>query len=167
MTQASSGKRKPPKSEPKAPVEATSLSGSHADSAPSSVSATAADPAPKPRDTLLITGVSDNGESFSVLRAREDRLEAGVVRTVREGEPILGELLRLTPRPESPLLCDVHVELSGPALGQGSRATEDDRPGAPNRGKLGHGGPAQVATASYRDNWDAIWSSAKKSSAPN
>jgi len=30
--------------------------------------------------------------------------------------------------------------------------------------KLSHGGPAQVATPSYRANWDAIWSKKKASS---
>lgn len=110
---------------------------------------------------MLIHGVSEDGENFAVLRAREDRLEAGIVRKVKDGEPLHGELLRLTPRPESPLLCDVQVEYAGPPAAP-------PEGGEPPVGKLSHGGPAQVATPSYRANWDAIWSrSTSKKSAPN
>ena len=115
------------------------------------------------RDTMLIHGVSEDGENLAVLRARNDRLEAGVVRRVKDGEPIMGELLRLTPRPESPLVCDVEVELAAPMTDAIASASSGDRP--PSR--LSHGGPAQVATPSYRQNWDAIWSKSKKPSALN
>lgn len=108
----------------------------------------------KSSDTLLIHGVSPDGERLAVLRAREDRVEAGVVQRVKEGESITGELVRLKPRPEFPLLCDVEVELPSPS---------QRKPDAP---RLSHGGPAQVATTSYRANWDAIWSRGKKG-APN
>jgi len=98
------------------------------------------------RDTVLIHGVSEDGEKLAVLRQREDRVEAGVISRLKEGEPLHGELIRLTPRPDFPLLCDVDVELASPA------AQTQTRPR-----KLSHGGPAQVATPSYRTNWDAIW----------
>ena len=125
---------------------------------------TAAEPAA--RDTVLIHGVSEDGASFAVLRAREDRLEAGIVRKVRDGEPLHGELLRLTPRPESPLLCDVEVQYA-PSGARPASASDDAAASAPRAPKLLHGGPAQVATSDYRANWDAIWSRPHKSSAPN
>lgn len=106
----------------------------------------------KASDTVLIHSVSGDGETLGVLRAREDRVEAGVVRKVKDGEAIMGELVRLKPRPEFPLLCDVDVEVPSPSA----------KSSAPPP-KLSHGGPAQVATASYRANWDAIWSKSKKS----
>ena len=107
-------------------------------------------------DVVLIQGVSEDGEALAVLRAREDRLEAGIVRSVKEGELGQGELVRLKPRPESPLICDVEVQLPENALN--ARGGSDV-----------HHGPAQVATQSYRDNWDAIWKkpASKKSSLPN
>lgn len=89
-----------------------------------------------------------------MLRARENRVEAGVVRKVKDGEPLLGDLIRLKPRPESPLLCDVEVEV--PSSLPRSDAAQ----------RLSHGGPAQVATPRYRDNWDAIWSKRPRG-APN
>lgn len=115
---------------------------------------------PKPSDTLLIRGVAEDGESLSVLRAREDRIEAGVVRPLKDGETVMGELVRLKPRPEFPLVCDVEVEVPSraPAL-----PAQHDRAVA----KLSHGGPAQVATPSYRANWDAIWSKPKPDAKPN
>jgi hypothetical protein len=110
------------------------------------------------RDVVLIHGVAEDG-AMAVLRARNDRVEAGVMRSVKPGEAVTGELVQLRPRPECPLLCD--VEASVPA-GTVNAAGGSDR--TPER--VTHGGPAQVATPSYRANWDAIWSkprgSAKK-----
>ena len=108
------------------------------------------------KDVMLIHGVSEDGESMAVLRAREDRVEAGIIRTVKEGEiPSSGELLKLTPRPESPLVCDVETQVPA-GLINASGGSE---------GKTSHHGPAQVATPSYRNNWDRIWSRPK--SQPN
>lgn len=110
--------------------------------------------AKKSDDVVLIHGVSADGDSFSVLRARDNRVEAGIVRAVKEGEVGQGELLRLAPRPECPLVCDVEVELPKNTLN--ARGGSDASASSPE----GLHGPAQVATASYRENWDAIWPSA-------
>lgn len=98
-------------------------------------------------DVALIHGVTESGE-LKVLRQREGRLELGQVRPLREGAPIVGEVVKLTPRKEFPLLCDVTSELSlGPA------APNQDVAQTP----VAHKGPAQVATDRYRENWDLIW----------
>jgi hypothetical protein len=107
------------------------------------------------KDAILIHGVSEDGETMAVLRAREDRVEAGLVRPVKAGQPLRGELLKLTPRPEFPLLCDVEVQVPEGVV---NASGGSDAP-APAR----RGGPAQVATDSYRENWDAIWSKPKSS----
>jgi hypothetical protein len=101
----------------------------------------------KREDVVLIHGVSQDGDALAVLRAREDRVEAGIVRAIKEGDRPEGELVRLKPRPESPLICDVEVELPQGTLN--ARGGSDHRPS--------HHGPAQVATPKYRANWDAIW----------
>lgn len=112
---------------------------------------------PKPKrgskDVMLIHGVSEDGESMAVLRAREDRVEAGVIRTVKEGEVPQGELLKLTPRPETPLICDVETQLPAGVI---NASGGSDR-------KTSHHGPAQVATREYRSNWDKIWARPKNS----
>ena len=107
-------------------------------------------PAPKAKrktDRVLIQGISESGDAMAVLRAREDRIEAGIVRPVKEGTPVEGELLRLRPHKDYPLLCDVDVELPAGTV-NATGASEH---------KTSHNGPAQVATDSYRENWDAIW----------
>jgi hypothetical protein len=105
-------------------------------------------------DVALIHGVSESGD-LHIVRHRNDRLELGAVRPLREGVPITGELVRLVPRKEFPLLCDVKTELKA-----------KDAPAdvaQPAEGSA-HRGPPQVANRLYRDNWDRIWQSRKPSS---
>lgn len=108
-----------------------------------------------PRDVALIHGVSEDGD-LRILRQREDRLELGAVRPLREGVPITGELIRLTPRKEFPLLCDVTSELTVPSPAPVARAADT----APSRA-VAHKGPPRVTSDRYRENWDAIWANKK------
>jgi len=109
--------------------------------------------AEKRRDAILIHGVSEDGESMAVLRARENRLEAGVLRTVKPGQAVDGELLKLTPRPEFPLVCDVEVQVPAGTI-NAAGGSDGVTSGSERQGR---GRPAQVATETYRENWDAIW----------
>jgi|SRR5580658_6778506 hypothetical protein len=92
-------------------------------------------------DVVLIHGPTEDGEGARVLRSRGEGIEAGEVRPMREGRPLSprSEVVKLTPRKESPRLYDVHVEhvVTAPAEA------------APARG-----GPAQVATHAYRESWE-------------
>ncbi|HEY6558743.1 MAG TPA: hypothetical protein VI072_15775 [Polyangiaceae bacterium] len=99
------------------------------------------------KDVLLVHGVSEDGRGLSVLRQREDRLEHGVVHPLENGKPIHGEVVRLKPRPECPLVCDVEVAVPGPEPQAAAREVSADA----------RKGPAQVASERYRENWDAIW----------
>lgn len=104
-----------------------------------------AEPSPgKPEDLALIHGVTPEGE-VRILRKRKDRLEAGALRALKEGVPIAGEVVRLTPRPSFPLLCDVETLLASP--------TEP----APSKDGLARKGPPKVSSDRYRDNWDRVW----------
>ena len=96
-------------------------------------------------DVVLVHGVTPDGEGLEVIRRRQGRLEAGAARPLKQGQPIAGEVVRLKPRKEFPLLCDVEVEVSAPAPVKPTEA-------APRKG------PPRVSTQRYRDNWDAIWS---------
>lgn len=109
---------------------------------------------PDSADVALIHGKTPDGKGLKVLRRRQDRLELGAVHPLKEGVPITGEVVTLTPRPEFPLLCDVKTEMAAPKP-SGDVA-------APSR----HG-PAQVATDQYRENWDRIWSTPKKAELAN
>ncbi|MBM4363196.1 MAG: hypothetical protein FJ104_10985 [Deltaproteobacteria bacterium] len=126
--------------------------------------------ASKRRDLFLVAGRERDGDGVVGLRAREDGVELGVARPLREGRPLgRGELVRLTPRAESPLLFDAETELDLGASGEGEpgapgagvrpgerRAEASARRGR-SRSAAERGGPAQVATESYRRNWEAIW----------
>jgi hypothetical protein len=118
----------------------------------------AADPTPSV-DVALVHGVSADG-AVHVIRRRGERLETGALTPLREGAPIRGEVVSLKPRESCPLLCDVQVLYSPPPpvsqTDAKASAKQSDR----------RKGPAQVATDTYRDNWDSIWSG-KKSSALN
>jgi hypothetical protein len=96
-----------------------------------------------PTDVALIHGRTPDGEGLRIIRRREDRIELGAARPLKEGMPIQGEVVTLTPRPESPLLCDVKVEF-------------DARPEAAREVRAAQG-PPKVASEQYRTNWDLIW----------
>jgi hypothetical protein len=98
----------------------------------------------KSEDVALVCGVSDDGHGLDIIRQREGRIEAGTVRALEHGKPIHGEVVRLKPRKNSPLVCDVEVDVPAPAQAS-TRSTSQ--------------GPAQVATDQYRKNWDAIYKS--------
>jgi hypothetical protein len=136
----------------------------HTSNAPSKDAASAQAPSAqadgaKPVDVALISGRTEDGKGMRIIRARNDQIELGDLRPLEAGKPIHGEVVRLTPRREFPLLCDVEVAFA-------SKTDEQPSPSAraPRRRK----GPAQVASDQYRNNYDQIWSApAKKAALPN
>ena len=87
-------------------------------------------------DVVLLHSPTEDGGGVRVVRARKGQLEVGEVRPIAEGKPVTtGEIVTLTPRPETPRVCDVQVEHAV----------------APKAG------PVQVATDAYRDNWEATF----------
>ena len=97
-------------------------------------------PAEKKEDVVLVGGPTESGDGHQVLRKREERLEYGEIRAVREGRPLHGELVRLKQREESGRLFDVEVLHKAKPEPQRTAA-----------------GPAQVATDAYRKNWDRVF----------
>jgi hypothetical protein len=97
-------------------------------------------------DVVLMHSATEDGAGTRVLRARPGRLEAGEVRPIKSGVPLIpgGDVVRLSPRAESPALFDVRVECSIPAEAPDQKASA-----AAERS-----GPAQVATSAYRDSWE-------------
>jgi hypothetical protein len=103
------------------------------------------DPA-KPTDVVFLQGPTDDGQGVRVVRAREDRLETGEVRPLKEGQPLVGgEVVQLAPRDGAPRLCDVRVLAR---LGEAEGRSD--------------GKPAQVATSAYRESWDRIFGAPPK-----
>ena len=103
----------------------------------------ASDP-PRPKeDVLFVHSPAEAGDALRVIRKRDDRIEVGEIRPVQEGRPLHGDLVKLKPRQEHDQLFDVEVLVSREELESTAR--------------LGHAGPAQVATETYRSNWQAIF----------
>lgn len=98
-------------------------------------------------DVVVAVGRTADQRGYQVVRARQDRIEAGEMRPVEQGKPLQGELVRLKPRKETPHVCDVETLMKAPAP-VGRQSSSPDKP---------RSGPAQVATATYRKNWDMIW----------
>jgi hypothetical protein len=103
-------------------------------------------PAPAPKeDVLFVHSPAESGEGLRVIRKRDETIEVGEIRAVREGQPLHGDLVKLKRRQEHERLFDVEV-----------LATREELRGAAAPA-LGHAGPARVATDAYRSNWDAIF----------
>ena len=101
---------------------------------------------PPSGDKALVLGkVGDKG--FAIVRKRSDDapLEAGVVRPMREGEPIHGELVSLTRATDEAPVFDVKVHYDG-------------RPKPTTDTASTRKGPARVASEAFRDGWDAVFS---------
>ena len=109
---------------------------------------------------MLIHGRTKDGAGLGVLRARDERLEIGTMRPLEEGKPIHGEVVKLTPRPEMPLLFDAETQFSAPSALSAPEAPTAETDAAPQSRELAAAagvGPPQVASEAYRKNWDAIW----------
>ena len=108
------------------------------------------DDPPKSTDVVFLQGPTEDGAGMRILRARDDRVEAGEVRPLVEGKPLgSGEIVKLAPRAETPRLCDVEVI---------AKLDEVKRTGP---------GPAQVATNAYRASWDRVFGGAKEDAGVN
>ncbi len=101
----------------------------------------------KKPDVVFVHSQSKKTGALRVVRAREDRIELGEMRQPKDGERIDGELVKLTQRKEHERLFDVE-----PAQPQEESAAPAPRDG-----------PAQVATDSYRQNWDEVFGGKRKS----
>jgi hypothetical protein len=112
------------------------------------VSDDAAAPKAKPKeDVLLVVGESEHGHA--VVRKRDEAIEIGELRPAQEGKPIHGEMVRLKAREGGQgRLFDVETLVAKPVVAAGH-------------------GPAQVATDTYRANWDAIFGAREEPKALN
>ena len=97
-------------------------------------------------DVVLLGPPTPDGGGVHVLRARDERIEAGELRNLEEGRPITGEVLTLAPRKDNPRVLDVKESYS---------PNTSSAPGGALAPKAK--GPAQVATQAYRDNWDEVF----------
>lgn len=116
----------------------------------------------RPNDVVFVHSKSERG--LNVLRFREDRVEAGEMRAPRDGEPLYGELLRLSAREESDRLfdCEVVADASPRAEPPAASSPAPSVPMTGNERRLGHKGPSRTTSPAYRDNWEAIFAKGRR-----
>jgi hypothetical protein len=94
------------------------------------------------QDRAVVVGEVGGGDqrTFAVLRRRsaDAPVEAGLLRSLREGQPIVGEVVKLTQSDAASPVLDVDVQVPGPL-------------------RRAHDGPVHVTSRAYRDGWDAIF----------
>jgi hypothetical protein len=95
-------------------------------------------------DVVFVHGATEHG--VQITRLRDQRVESGELRAIKDGQPIMGELVKLSPREESERLFNVEVIAKGPMPTPEARA---------------HKGPARIASERFRSNWDAVFSPPK------
>jgi hypothetical protein len=105
---------------------------------------------PKPaEDVVVVHSRTEDGEGMNVVRKQGDELSLAVLRPLKEGKPIVGDVVKLKPREEHPALFDVETEVVIP---QPKRMTA---------------GPSRVANPSYRKGWDSLWGGRRRRHKPN
>lgn len=92
-------------------------------------------------DQALVFGMDPDRKEALILRRRGKDVEAGVVRPLVAGRPIYGDVVRLKPRAEFPLLCDVETLVKHP-----------DPPAAQR-----NAGPPMVSNEAYRRGWEQVF----------
>ena len=97
-------------------------------------------------DIALLGGKTEDGGGHRVMRLRPDGPSVGEIRPLQEGRPIHGEVVQLKPRQDAPWIYDVDTTLPSPTT-----TPQAALPLTPRHG------PPQVATPTYRENWDRIF----------
>jgi hypothetical protein len=121
-------------------------------------------------DVVLLHGPTESGDGIRVVRKRDDTLELGELRPMREGQPIHGDVVRLKPREEHALLFDCEVLVPAMKPKEAPAAPAAPAPTPPKEPqKLAHKGPARVTSDAYRGGWDLIFGTKPKGpdDAPN
>jgi hypothetical protein len=106
------------------------------------------DQADREHDIVLFHSRTEDGQGLRALRSRPGRLESAEIRPVKQGKPIgAGEVVKLLPRKESPLLWDVDIQYA-PESSESAEAS-------------GHAGPARYSSRAYRNNWSTVFGKGK------
>jgi len=92
---------------------------------------------PDKKEDVLLMGPDLGDGTRACLRNNGGVFSAGTLATIKDGQPISSELVRLTQRTGN--LYDVE-QLYDPSPGSDEKS-----------------GPSQVATDDYRTGWEAIW----------
>ncbi|MFO0611981.1 MAG: hypothetical protein U0414_05315 [Polyangiaceae bacterium] len=110
----------------------------------------------KPKDVVFVHGQTPNGLGIARLRTDgegDERIELGELRPLKEGQPLLGEVVRLSRREESDRLFDVEVLM---------KAREDSKRELTERESGPRKGPPKVSSNAFRLHWDDVFGAKPK-----
>lgn len=93
-------------------------------------------------DLVFVHSGAPDGSSLNVIRKRGDEISIGQLQRAEEGKSVHGELIQLKPHDEGGRLYEVETLYD-------ARATSG-------------GGPAQVTTPEFRENFRAIFGTKKR-----
>jgi hypothetical protein len=120
-------------------------------------------------DVALVCGKDAEGIYILRRRSQESPIEAGLLRPMREGRPIVGEVVSLKARADLPMVFDVKSEFSTTPIaalppsqdGENAENAENTYEGGDRSdrtgGRMPGDRPALVTNAAYRKGWDAVW----------
>lgn len=121
----------------------------------------AAAPLPEPaRDVVFVQGPTEDGKALSIVRIADDKVSVGELREMKDGQPLHGEVVKLSRRPEHERLYDVEVlHASSAALTGRKDADKDPQAEAANSltSQITRKGPSKVASDAYRSGWDLVF----------
>jgi hypothetical protein len=103
-------------------------------------------------DWVILMGATDDGAGVDVARVRKERVELGQLRSLRAGQPIYGEVVKLTPMREAPSICAVEVQCAAPS---------------PTPTESSPKGPSKVNSHAFRSSWERIWGPDLSENKPN
>jgi hypothetical protein len=128
---------------------------------PSANARDAATPARAAADVVFVHGPTPTG--VQITRLRDERIETGELRPIKEGQSVLGELVKLSPRADNERLFDVEVLAKSPFAASATASAKSSEAAPAGARK----GPPKVATERFRANWDDIFASRKKGELPS
>jgi len=122
------------------------------------VARVAVESGPARRDVALPLGPTESG-GVAVLRLRDDTLELGQLCEVRDGRPLVGELVRLEARADGSPLYDVEVlhDARTPSSPGAARTLPSTQASSAPTARRARKGPPKVTSEAYRDGWEQIF----------
>lgn len=113
---------------------------------------------PARRDVALPLGPTESG-GVAVLRLRDDTLELGQLCELRDGQPLVGELVRLEARGDGGPLYDVEVlhDARPASTPRAARALPPSQAASAPAQPRARKGPPKVTSEAYRDGWEQVF----------
>ncbi|HOU54107.1 MAG TPA: hypothetical protein PLQ97_09285 [Myxococcota bacterium] len=102
----------------------------------------------EPGDLVVIADANPESRDVTVVRPTPEGVVASVLKPVQPGQPLLGDMVRLEPLPQVPILARMRTVLRHPDARAPRGPSDDEAPSS--RTFLG-------STDAYRRGWEAVF----------